>query len=82
VTLSDEGLWMVEVLDDVSLLGAALVAIGSGWAAVLASGGRAASPPTFTAGAGSVTVALSGASTQTVWSRRVCIEGPAFNALT
>jgi hypothetical protein len=82
VVISDQGLLVVEVIDsNDSLIGAALIAVGSDWAALLASAGRAVSPPTFTPGGGSVTVGGSTSSRRVRW-RRVGMAGPGAMVLS
>lgn len=78
VVIADQGLLAVEVIDpNDNLLGAALIAVGSGFAGVLASIGS----PTFTAGSGSVTVGSSGGSRRVRW-RRVCQTGLGISVMS
>lgn len=85
VTLSTNGVWVIEVLDSGDVvLGGAVAAIGAGWASVLASAGQSSPAPAFTALTSSVRVALSGGSGGTirVLSRRLCANGALQQVLT
>jgi hypothetical protein len=78
VVIADQGLLAVEVIDpNDNLVGAALIAVGSGFAGVLASAGT----PTFTAGSGSVTVGSSGGSRRVRW-RRICATGSGISVMS